>query len=318
MPASPARCMMLHAERLCPGFVLFLVFGLMGTSQADVIYTGNGATAGVTVFGQVANQTGASPASILTTEPVTFTPYTVGLINQPQQTVTVSGSAMASATPGAGSLLQVGDSFSSPYQGLTVGASSAGTSVDAGASWGNVTTTVTPPAGGSMPGALRLEFQVNYPAADANLYNGGGMRSSYAYFTGTPIAILPAAGSALQNGEAPAQAQANGTVTAGFHVDVPLSTKGVSTSSFSVGVASWLQGMIGSPPYNQQDAIKLSLVGIDLANGTALPSNYTVTFNSVAGPMQLVPTPEPATLAGWGVLTAFGALAARRMRLRAA
>ena len=63
--------------------------------------------------------------------------------------------------------------------------------------------------------------------------------------------------------------------------------------------------------------MSLSLTGIYLPNGKSLTADgYSVTFNSVAGPIQLETVPEPATWAAWGVIATFGALIFRRRRAR--
>jgi hypothetical protein len=297
-------CSRWRFRRAIPGLAaLGVALVLAPMSRADVLYTGNGATAGAFAFGQESVQSGSTPAAV---DATTSSP---GL-------PAATADASASATPGAADLLQVHVAFSAPN--VTSGNYPWMGSWDAGAQWGNVTAAVQAPSGSPMPSSIRLEFQVNYSAADVNLNEG----SSPGRIVGVAVTggsyFLPPAGTALQDGEQPAQIQPNGSLTAGFHVDVPLSASGVSTSSFSVVLSDWFPGLPSNLSTSINDALSVSLTGIYLPDGTSLTADgYSVTFHSAAGPIRLEPVPEPATWAAWGVIAAYGAWTLRRRRARA-
>lgn len=286
---------------------------------ADVLYTGDGASAGVYALGQESVQSGSIPATIDESTSVNFTRYDSNG-NPYSASVPVAVDASASATPGASTLLQLRLSLSAPDIGTISAGNDPVVSSDAGAQWGNVTTTVQAPSGSQMPSSIRLEFQVNYPAADLNLYQGAGLRSAYLSFTGAPMVPLPAAGTAIESGEQAAQVQPNGTLAASFHMDVPLSPSGVSTSPFSVLLSDWISELSSNRTTSINDALSVSLKGIYLPDGTSLTADgYSVTFDSAAGPIRLLPetaTPEPATWAAWSVIATAGALMLRRHRAR--
>jgi hypothetical protein len=285
---------------------------LAAPGSADVIYSGNGASATVNTFDQVAVQSGSSPALVSGSTAVTYTNYDMNN-NASPGSVTATMNASASATPGETNLLQLQTSFSAPDPGRFSGPTSPNTDILEDAQWGNVTATVGAPAGSPMPGSIRLDFQVNYAPQDVNVY--GGIRSSYLSITGSPVMLLPAAGSVLQTGEQPAQVQANGSLTATFHLDVPLSSAGVSLTPFAVALSAQFPGLMPNMPASISDAMSVSLTGIDLPDGSSLAANgYNVSFNSVAGPIQFETVPEPATWACWAVITAFGALKLRSRR----
>jgi MYXO-CTERM domain-containing protein len=182
--------------------------------------------------------------------------------------------------------------------------------------WGNVTATVQLPSGSPMPSSIRLEFQVNYSPSDVDAHQG--LRAAYVGLTGSPMMLLPPAGSVIQDGEQPAQVQPNGSLFASFHVDVPISSSGVSTRPFSVVLTDWLPGLTPNTATSIRDAMSVSLKGIYLPDGTSLTADGdSVTFDSAAGPIQLETAPEPATWAAWGLIGAYGALRLRRRRARA-
>jgi hypothetical protein len=132
-----------------------------------------------------------------------------------------------------------------------------------------------------------------------------------------PQVLLPAAGTAIQQGEQPATLLPNGSLTASFHVDVPLSPSGVSTHPFSVSLVDWFGGVPSNLSTSIKDAMSVSLTGIDLPNGQSLTADgNSVTFNSAAGPFWVEPAPEPATWAAWGMIVAYGALRHHRRRAR--
>jgi hypothetical protein len=298
--------------------LLVLVLALVAAppSRAGVIYTGNGAGASVEAFSQTAVQSGSTPAAIDTSATVHYTNFSASG-NATPGSVTASVNASASATPGGADLFQLLTSFSAPNPGNLSGTTSPYTGVDSGAYWGNVTATVHAPAGSSMPSSIRLEFQVNYAPADVDAYQGLGIRTSYLWFTGSSLVLLPPAGAAIQPGEQPAQTQSNGSLTAGFHLDVPLSASGVSTSPFAVGLTSAFPGITSNSATSISDAISVSLTGIYLPDGASLTAEgYSVSFNSEAGPIQLLPVPEPATWSCWGLIAGCGALMLRRLRAR--
>ena len=87
-------------------------------------------------------------------------------------------------------------------------------------------------------------------------------------------------------------------------------------------LSDWFPGLPSNMSTSINDAISVSLKGINLPNGTSLTADgYSVSFNSAAGPIQLgpvsQPVPEPTTWAVWGVMAACGALRLRRRRGRA-
>jgi hypothetical protein len=75
-----------------------------------------------------------------------------------------------------------------------------------------------------------------------------GSHTAYLFMTGAQVMLLPAAGSIIQNGAPPAQLQANGSLTASFHVDVPLSALGVGTNPFTIGIFSSIPGITNGGP----------------------------------------------------------------------
>src|SRR5579883_693766 len=289
------------------GLVALLVaLALAPPARAGVIDTGNGAGAWVNTFDQTAVQSGSTPAVINDTTTVNDTNYDMNG-NASPGSVTASVNASASANPAAANLLQIQTSFSAPDPGRFSGPTSPGTSIQEEAYWGNVTATVHAPAGSPMPSSIRLEFQVNYAPSDIDAYQGG-TRASYLSLTGSPVMLLPQAGSVLQDGEAPAQTQPNGSLTASAHLDVPLASTGVSTRTFAVGLTSLFPGIQSNTASSINDAMSVSLTGIDLPDGTSLTADgYTVSFHSAAGPIAFETVPEPATWTVWGVLAACGA-----------
>jgi hypothetical protein len=293
------------------GLVALIVVSTAGTPvRADVIYSGNGAGASIITLGQTAYQSASTAAIVSATTPVSYTNYDSN--NNPSPgSVTVTTDASASATPGAANLLQLQTSFSAPNPGNFAGPTSPFTGILESASWGNVTTTVQAPAGSPLPSSIQLEFQVNYAPADADTYNG--LRSAYIGLTGAPLLLLPPAGQAIQNAEQPAQTQPNGSLTADFHLHVPLSASGVSTNTFSVMLAATFPGITSNTATSINDAMSVSLKGVYLPDGTPVSADgYNVSFNSVAGPFELEPVPEPAMWTVWGAITAVGALMLRR------
>jgi hypothetical protein len=297
--------------RAISGFVAVAVgFASTARIRADAVYTGDGLGAWVNTFDQTAYQTGGAPAVISTATTVNYTNYDMNNNAKPGSVI-ASVYASGAATPGGATLLQMQTSLLAPAPGRFGGPMSPGTETQGAAYWGNVTTTVGAPAGASMPSSIRLDFQVNYSPADANAYFG--TRTAYLSMTGSPLMLLPAAGSIIKYAEPPAQMQADGTLTASFHLDVPLSSSGVSASPFAISMVEMLPGITNSAATSLHDKISVSLTGIDLPDGTPLlTAGYSVTFNSVPGPLAIETAPEPATWATWGVMAAVGALMLRR------
>jgi hypothetical protein len=290
--------------------VAVVALALVPPARAGVIDTGNGAGAWVNTFDQTAVQNGSTPAVIQDTTTVNYTNYDMNN-NASPGSVTASVNASASATPEAANLLQVQTSFAAPNPGRFAGPQSPWTGIEEEAYWGNVTATVHAAAGSPMPSSIRLEFQVNYAPGDIDAYSG--LRASYLSLTGSPVILLPPAGSIIQNGEPPAQTQSNGSLSASVHLDVPLSPSGVSSSTFAVGMSAWFPGMNNNMASSIHDAMSVSLTGIYLPDGTSLTADgYTVSFQSAAGPIAFETVPEPATWTVWGGLAAFGALTHRR------
>ena len=90
--------------------LLTAFLGLSWTSigRADVIYSGDGASAQASVLDQLSEQVGATPASVNSTATINY----MQLPSTPA-TVVVTQSGYASATPGGANVLQIGSTFDS-------------------------------------------------------------------------------------------------------------------------------------------------------------------------------------------------------------
>jgi len=280
--------------------------------RADVIYSGTGASAYVSALGQSDSQVGSTPASASGTATVNYTQYP----NSPGST-NATATAWASATPGATDLLQVQNYLSSSgSQGPFVGTfSPVVPESTAAASWNYVEAKVTGPAGNSLPGSIRLEFQVNYQTP-SSFFNGLGPVNGlgwpafpYALAVNGSQIPLTSAGTPLQPGEQPVQTQSNGSLMGTFHLDLPLSASGVS-QEFSIGLGSDLAGL----GKTLSDYKSLSLIGIYLPDGTPISADgYSVSFDSGLPPPP-PQTPEPSTLAVWVLLVGSGAFIVHRRK----
>ncbi len=125
--------------------------------------------------------------------------------------------------------------------------------------------------------------------------------------SGIPI-YLPGAGTPLQAGEQPVQTLPNGMLSGTFHVDLPLSSSGTS-SLFSINLGSDLAAL----GQTLSDSKSLSLLGIYLPDGTPIPADYNVSFESGQPSPPLPPSiPEPTPLAVWGLLAGIGIIVHRR------
>jgi len=281
-------------------------------SQADVIYSGTGASADVFALGQLNTQAGSTPASLTDSATVNYTQYP----NTPG-TATVTASGTAFATPGASTLLQVQNSLSATgSQGPFVGAFSPPPESEAAASWNNVAATVRGPAGSALPGSIQVDFRVTYQNPDTLSSNGavnglGWLAFPHSLTVNSSWITLPNAGTPLQPGEQPVQKMSNGLLTGTLHVDLPLSATGTS-SLFSIGLGSDLAAL----GKTLTDFKSLSLTGIFLPDGTPISAGgYSVSFESGLPPPPPAPqVPEPSTLAVWGLLASGGALGVRRRR----
>ncbi len=272
----------------------FLGLGPTSIGRADVIYSGDGASAQASVLDQLSEQVGASPASINSTATINYTQFP-----STPATVVVSESGYAAATPGGANLLQISSTFSSPYAGQTVGASHPDPDPYIAASWYNVAATVSAPAGSSLPSDIRLEFQVTYtPQSQLSQYGVAsiGFTAQSLSVNGRPLALTDA-GTSLQPGMPAVVARPDGSLTGSFAVDLPLSSAGMS-NQFSLGL---LYNPIGLLNYTttMSEGMTLSLTGILLPNGMPISSEgYSVTFDSGL-PAPLVPTPEPTSWMLW-------------------
>lgn len=304
-------------RRAIPGLVAFVVAGaLVPPAWSDILFTGNGASAGVNTFDQTAVQSGSTPALIDARTAVNYTNYDMNN-NASPGSVTATVIASAVANPGTANLLQLNTMFWAPDPGRFAGPTDPWTGILENAYWGNLTAKVDPQAGSPMPSSIRLEFQVNYAHSDIDRSMGLGIPSAYVSLTGSPMIPLPAAGSVMQFGEAPAKTQSNGSLTASFHLNVPLSSSGVSISPFALGLSAAFPGILNNSASSINDAMSVSLTGIYLPDGTSLTADgYGVTFHSVAGPIQFETVPEPATWTAWSVIAGFGALMLRHRRTR--
>jgi hypothetical protein len=303
------------AQRRIPATLAVVVaaFGLPPLCRADVMYSGDGVSSYVNALGPYGFQVGSTPASASGTANVNYTlyPLTTG-------SATATATAWALATPGGTDLLQVKNYLSSNGpQGPFVGAFSVPPESTAAASWNNVQATVTGPAGTALPDSIRLEFQVTYqtPTAFENSFivNGLGWPAFPPGLSvnGAPF-VLTSAGTALQAGEQPVQALANGSLTGFFHLDLPLSALGTS-QQFSLSLGSDLAGL-GT---TLSDTKTLSLAGIYLPDGTPISADgYSVSFESGLPPPPLQPVPEPGALAMWVILAGSGAAWFRRRKSR--
>jgi hypothetical protein len=295
--------------------MLAALIGLSMQASGAEIFTGTGAGAYVGEVNQYATQTGSTPASVSGTATFQFTHFDAG---QSTGTTTGSFTASASAIPGSTDLLQLHATFSSPGGGAggIVGVSQPGSFYYETADWSNVGATVTGPAGSPLPTSVQLEFQVNYYYSIGGLFQPQPFPSTQPQslmLNGYPI-TLTAAGTALQPGETPVQAQPNGSLMGSFHVDLPLSSLGTSPL-FSLSLNSQNWGLLSYPggPVDLQTWMSLSMTGIYLPDGTALAQDgYNITFDSgQTPPPSVIPAPEPTTLAAWCLMTAFAMVFAR-------
>jgi hypothetical protein len=191
---------------------LATVLATLGLSQfcrADVMYSGTGVSGYFNALGSYDFQAGSTPASASGTSNINYT-----LLSGSTGSENTTATAWASATPGGTTLLQLGNSLSSSgSQGPFVGTFSVWPESTATASWNNVQATVTGPAPTSLPGSIRLEFQIDYQHPSSSL-NGGGWRAfpnglEVTGYNGYQIP-LTSAGTPLQLGEQPVLAQSNG------------------------------------------------------------------------------------------------------------
>jgi hypothetical protein len=143
-----------------------LCFALPSTCFADVIFTGDGASAYAWALGQ-ASPPYANPAYVSQTATVQYTIYTGAGVGHDQNpltpaTVNVSETAYGAVTPGAANRLAISSSYSSPGFLNPIGAPQPGVDLIASASWSNVQATVQGPPGTAPPSSIRLEFNVTY------------------------------------------------------------------------------------------------------------------------------------------------------------
>ena len=140
----------------CRWLLLMAFLGLGATSigRADVIYSGDGASAQASVLDQLSVQVGASPASVNSTATINYTQYPFT-----PATVVISESGYAAATPGGANLLQISSTLSSPYAGQTVGASRPDPDPYIAASWYNVAATVSGCAGARCRATFGCNFR---------------------------------------------------------------------------------------------------------------------------------------------------------------
>jgi hypothetical protein len=281
----------------------------------DVLYSGTGASAYVVVLGHDNNQDGSIPASLSGSATVTYTiyPFTPGGSSY------VTATASASATPGATNLLQIQNYLSATAaQGQVVGAYSTAPESQAFATWGNVAATVQAPTGSPLPASIQLEFRINYQNPDPTAFNALGTPNNGLGSPANPLSLtvngypiyLTGAGTPLQAGEQPVQTLPNGMLSGTFHLDLPLSSSGTS-SLFSISLGSDLAAL----GQTLSDTKSLSLLGIDLPDGTPIPADYNVSFDSGQPTPPPPPSvPEPAPLAVWGLLAGIGALIVHRRK----
>ncbi len=285
----------------------------------DVLYSGNGASAYVIVLGHYDNQDGSIPASLSGSATVKYTIYPF----TPGGSSNVTATASASATNGATNLLQIQNYLSATAaQGQVVGAfSPTAPESQASATWGNVAATVQAPAGSPLPSSIQLDFRINYQNPDPTVFTALGIPNNGLGWPANPLSLtvngypiyLTGAGTPLQSGEQPVQTLPNGMLSGTFHLDLPLSSSGTS-SLFSISLGSDLAAL----GQTLSDTKSLSLLGIYLPDGTPIPADYNVTFDS-GEPAPLPPpsVPEPTPLAVWGILTGIGALIVHRRKSRA-
>ncbi len=290
----------------------FLSLGWASIGHADVIYSGDGASAQASVLDQFSQQVGASPASINSTATINYTQFP-----STPATVVVSESGYAAATPGGANLLQISSTYSSPYAPQTVGASRPDPDPYIAASWSNVAATVSGPAGSSLPSDIRLEFQVTYtPQSQLSQYGVAsiGITAQTLNVNGRSLTLTDA-GVPLQAGMPAVVARSDGSLTGSFSVDLPLSSAGTS-NQFNLGLVYNPIGLLNHTPTPMSEGMTLSLTGILLPNGMPISSEgYNVTFDSGL-PAPVVPAPEPTTWMLWCAVAAIGVL--NRVRPRCA
>jgi hypothetical protein len=295
------------AQRQC--VVWFTVLALLTCKPAfaDPIFKGTGATAWVNALDQSNQQTGSTPASLSTSANVSYTHFSTLAPDQAPVSVTVSASS--TPTAGAAYLLDIRSLATSPVSYDVVGASHPGPLVQATANWGNVAATVQGPPGSTLPGSIRLEFQVDYTSPGQAVGEFGAASGHFVDVNPGPAILLGPVGTPIEAGEQPVHQLADGMLSGTFHLDLPLSGAGVS-KQFSVSISSSYWALPLDPALGKGDQVGLALKSVTLPDGTPLEQKgYSVTFDS--GLPDPVPVPEPAAWAVWGSIIVVGSIAVR-------
>ena len=264
----------------------------------------------VDALDQLQTQDGSTPAFLATSALVHYQQVVPGTwtLENSSNLVTVAGYAAVTPQASASNLLEIWSYGSSANPGNPVGVISPDPDIREEAGWSNVEATVRGADGNAPPSAIRLEFQINYTPLDQlalpSLAPGSSLNARSLYLDGAYGFSIPldtnGAGSLLQQGEPTVKLMPDGLLRGMVHIDLPLSAAGVS-NPFSVGISSQLPSMLNGRNVTNLDQVSLSLVGITLPDGTPLEAKgYSVSFESgvISPPTQ---TPEPATLAIWGL-----------------
>ena len=302
-------------------FVATWVLGVGPLASASSTFSGTGFGASAQALDQYSSQSGSNPASASTTTTIHYTLFPTATSNGPTPaSIQATASAYAAAGPatGDGNLLEIRSYGYTNNPGMTVGAYSVSPQTETSATWSGVAATVLAPAGSALPGSIRLEFQATY-SPPSSLTSFGIQGPSFApqqvtlinqFGTGTNLSLV-GAGTALQPGEAPVQLNAAGLLQGDFHLDLPLSSSGVS-QVFGLSLASDLPVMLSSLNVTNINNMSLALVGMELPDGTSLDAQgYSVSFQSGL-PYAPLPVPEPAAWAAWGLVAAVCGLRCRR------
>ncbi|HEX8200545.1 MAG TPA: hypothetical protein VF590_08655 [Isosphaeraceae bacterium] len=309
--------------------------GLEARSHADAIHPWAGAGAEVQVFNQWNTQSGTVAA--LAAQGQKDVAYIPDLA--PERTWPVYGRARAEATGRPEALLRVDGSYSASTYGSFRG-SSEGTTVRASATWTGDAVHVQVPEGANPPESIRVHVALDFLRSSSSFGSmslrlndrtfaarawGGEYEGVYDLLhfyelepgSGFPQPIetahLPEGFDSLVF---PGPADSRGGVTgrATFHLDLPVNASGDS-APFSLGLESNLSLGIQSNAniFAEHRDFTVSLTDVTLPDGTPLASRgYAVSFAS--GLPWPAAVPEPASLAGWGLVAALAGAAARSRR----
>ncbi|QEH31581.1 hypothetical protein OJF2_00460 [Aquisphaera giovannonii] len=280
-------------------------------ARADAVKPWAGASASTTVFKQASSQSGATAtASGAGDTDVSY----IGYDRATYYNITVHGSASASATGRADGLLEVGGHYNAGNPGSMTGSAGPIGPLSATAGWDGDRVIVTPPAGGAMPGSVRLNFSLAFqgpPGYQDAVWQYGSLQVDA---NGRSIAIRPTGWiygppENRVTGEfdsLTASKSAADQYVGTFHIDLALNPSGVS-DPFHLSLSSLPNvGLMRNGGYYSDQWASLALTGVTLPDGSPLAAaGYGVSFASglLVDPS---PVPEPASLACWA-LVALGA-----------